>query len=121
MIPLAVFVFARKWWRAAAGVAAGIALALPVGQCQGASAEKARTAARIAEAEARAQAANNALVQAQAAQREADAARTATAAKGRTDAIHAGPDGPVSGPECRLNRRRLLDAGAREADLPACR
>ncbi|WP_337186565.1 hypothetical protein [Phenylobacterium sp.] len=109
------------WWKAAAGIVAGAALALPVGQCQGAHAARAELKAAQAEAAARAQAANAARVERQAAEREADTARNTAAAKGRSDAIHAGPDGPTSGPECRLNRERLLRDGARAADLPPCR
>lgn len=121
MIPIAALTVARTWWKLGAGAILGAALALPVGQCQGRGHARGEMRTDVAEANARAQAANAALIQAQAAQREADAAKTATAAKGRSDAIHAGPDALPSRPECRLQRQRLLNAGAREADLPACR
>lgn len=125
MIPLAALIptalgFAKSNWRAIAGAVLGAALALPVGQCQGASAERAKLRADIAEAHARAEAANAALLERAGRERAADAAKITAAAKGRSDAIHAGPDARPSGPECRLARKRLLDAGAREADLPVC-
>jgi hypothetical protein len=96
----------------------GAALALPVGQCQGRDAERTAGKARAAEAAAAAHKANTARVEAQAAQREADTARNLNLSKGRTDAIQAGPDGPLSGPELRLQCRRLRDIGYGPADLP---
>lgn len=107
-----------SWWKAGLGVVLGAALALPVGQCQGRDAERTAGKARAAEAAAAAHKVNTARVQAQAAQREADTARNLNLSKGRTDAIQAGPDGPLSGPECRLQRRRMLDLGYAPADLP---
>lgn len=109
------------WWKAGLGAVIGAALALPLGQCQGADAERARQAAKAAEAVAAAHKANAGRIERQAAQREADTAIITQAAKGRTDAIQAGPDGPLSGPECRLQRQRLLDIGYAPADIPACR
>lgn len=126
MIPLAI-----AWWKskgelikaglsASAGAIVGAALAFPLGQCSGAANEAVKHRAAIAEADARAQAANSALLEQAALQRAADTAKITEAARGRTDAIDAGPDARTSGPECRLNRQRLLDAGVREADLPKC-
>lgn len=112
---------AADWWKAGLGAVIGAALALPLGQCQGADAERTRQAAKAAEAVAAAHKANAGRIERQAAQREADTATITHAAKGRTDAIQAGPDGPLSGPECRLQRQRLLDLGYAPADLPACR
>lgn len=51
--------------------------------------------------------------------RVTDTLQNEARAQERTDAIHAGPDDAVSGPECRLNRERLRQAGV--ANLPACR
>lgn len=106
------------WWKAGLGLVLGAALALPVGQCQGRDAERAAGKARAAEAAAAAHKANTARVEVQAAQREADTARNLNLSKGRTDAIQAGPDGPLSGPERRLQCRRLRDIGYGPADLP---
>ncbi len=110
-----------SWWKLGAGAVIGAALALPLGQCQGADQERQRQAAKAAQTAAAAQKANTARVERQAAQREADRAHITQAAKGRTDAIEAGPDGPLSGPERRLQCQRLLDLGYAPADLPACR
>lgn len=121
MIPLAALTLARSWWKAGLGAVLGAALALPVGQCQGRQTARADYRAAVAEANARAQAANAALLEKAAQERATDTAKITEAAKGRSDAINAGPDAPTSGPECRLNRKRLLDAGFPERDLAECR
>lgn len=109
-----------KWWKLGAGAILGAALVFPVGQCSGAQNAKAKQAAAIAQADAREQAKNSKLLEAASRERAADTAKITEEAKGRSNAIRAGEDAPTSGPECRLNRRRLLDAGFREADLPKC-
>jgi hypothetical protein len=126
MIPLAIpgaaLALARSWWKAGLGVVIGAALALPVGQCQGANAEKSRQAARNAEAALQAEIRNTAAKEAAAAQRAADLARVTAAEKGRTDAIRAGADEAPSGPELRLACERLRAQGTAAARLPAvCR
>jgi hypothetical protein len=56
------------------------------------------------------------------AQRSVDTNTVATSEKGRTDAIHAGPDAAPSGPELRLACQRLRAQRVSEARLPvACR
>lgn len=120
MNPLAAITLARAWWKAGVGAILGAALALPVGQCQGRDHARTESRAKVAEADARAIAANAALNERLAADRAADTAKITETAKGRTDAIHAGPDERTSGPQCRADRKRLLNAGAREADLPRC-
>lgn len=126
MIPIALMAFGAKWWKLGAGAVLGAALALPLGQCQGRVQERTRNAAAVAEANARAQAANSALLEKASQERAADTAKITEAAKGRTDAIRAGPDAPPAAPHCRADRERLLNAGFSEADVakharPDCR
>lgn len=121
MIPLAALAFARTWWRAIPGAVVGAAMAFPLGHCAGERDAKAAFRAAQAEAALKAEVRNAAANEAAAVQRAADTARISTAAKGRTDAIRAGADEAPSGPECRLQRRRLLDLGYAPADLPVCR
>jgi hypothetical protein len=122
MIPLAALALGRAWWKAGVGVVIGAALALPVGQCQGANAEKARQKTRDAEAALQAEIRNAAAKEAAAAQRAVDLARVTAAEKGRTDAIRAGADEAPSGPELRLACERLRAQGTAAARLPAvCR
>lgn len=117
------FFRANAWARQALGVA-GAALAILAllwgVYAKGRHDERVAQAQAIAAANAEAARQNAAILARQAPERTAEAARLDSTAKGRTDAIHAGADEAPSGPECRLNRRRLLDAGAREADLPRC-
>lgn len=109
-----------NWWKLGAGVILGGLLVFPVAQCSGAQNAKAKQVAAIAQADAREQSKNSKLLETASRERAADTAKITEEAKGRSDAIRAGEDAPTSGPECRLNRRRLLDAGFTEADLPQC-
>jgi len=118
--PASVLRFGRIWWKLLLGVVIGAGLVLPVGQCQGRDQARMKFRVQIAEADARGRAANAVLLEKTAAERIADIAKITATSKGRSDAIHAGPDARPSGPECRLNRRRLLDAGHRDADLAQC-
>ncbi|MBX3482558.1 hypothetical protein [Phenylobacterium sp.] len=121
MTPLAALTFARTWWKAIPGAVVGAALAFPVGHCAGERDAKADFRAAQAEAALKAEIRNAAANEAAAVQRAADTARVTASKKGRTDAIRAGADEAPSGPECRLQRRRLLDIGYAPADLPVCR
>ncbi|RAK68838.1 hypothetical protein [Phenylobacterium kunshanense] len=124
MIPLAIpaalsgaKTLARSWWKAGLGAVVGAALALPVGQCQGASAERARQAAREADAALREAVKDAAIKERLAADRLENTLTIHQQSKERTDAIQAGPDDHVSAAQRRLNCQRLRDAGFSEAKL----
>lgn len=108
----------KAWWKPALGAVLGAALALPVGQCQGAHAERARQEAKAAEAALQATIRNDAAKEAAALQRQADQATVSAAEKGRTDAIRAGNDEAPSGPELRLACQRLRAQHVAEHRLP---
>lgn len=108
---------AKTWWKAGLGVVIGAALALPVGQCQGASAERARQAAREADAALREAMRDAAIKERLAAARLENTLTIQQQSKERTDAIQAGPDDHVSAAQRRLNCKRLRDAGFSEAQL----
>lgn len=117
----AVLSLARRWWKAAAGAVLGAMLCFPLAHCDGVHDERAAAKAR-ARAAADVQAARAAAASEAAAVRRArDAADLQAKFKERSDAIHAGADEAPSGPECRLNRQRMLQHGANPAKLPACR
>lgn len=120
MIPLSWFVFMRKWWKTGAGALIGALLAFPLGTCTGAADMKDKMQAQYAR-EAAAQAQRNAAaIEVAAQQRVKDILANEAKSQERLDAIHSGPDARTSGPECRLNRQRLLHAGIPEAKLPKC-
>lgn len=108
---------AKTWWKAGLGAVIGAALALPVGQCQGVSAERARQAAREADAALREAMRDAAIKERLAAARLENTLTIQQQSKERTDAIQAGPDDHVSAAQRRLNCQRLRDAGFSEAQL----
>jgi hypothetical protein len=103
--------FAATWWKAGVGAILGAALALPVGQCQGASAERTRQAAREAEARELAVTRNAARLQQQAAEREAAADDIRSSQQEMNRADDATPDARPSD-----KRRDALCARVRDLD-----
>lgn len=119
MIPLAVMVFAKSWWKAGAGLLIGAALIFPVGQCSGAQNERTRAEAAQLRANARATEQNAKATEAAGGERLTD--RVAVSAL-QQDLEHADDQTVDSGPSAArlaLNCKRLRNQGVREADLAA--
>lgn len=122
--PVLAYFAANRWARrlaAGAGLLLAVLLLVFGIYQKGRHDERVAQAQAIAAANARAELRAAAATAAAAGERAADQAAISAAAKGRTDAIHAGPDETPSGPELRLNRERLCAPGAPTADLAACR
>lgn len=123
MISLAgAMAIGRAWWKAGAGVAVGVILALPLGRCQGVDIEKARQRERDNAAAEIQQAKNDAAAQAAAARRQTDTAAVTAQQKARNDAISAAPAGRAPPSSVALACQRLRQQGTRPEALPAnCR
>lgn len=110
----------QAWWKAAAGLAVGLVLAYPLGQCSGARRQHRLEEAQKAVAVAEALKKDAAIKDLTAAQRVADAEATAAKKQELTDALADMADEVPSQRDVALACGRLRQQGVDVSDLPAC-